>query len=347
VELTGAGFGANFAASISLAAKAFTHSSKKENMRTATFRILVFAAVFFTGSKCIGQTVNYKILKDDPSDIANLQIRLHPFYAEGFRLNKASIGTAVELRYNLSNKMFFNLDRWGSWTTIAESPDTKKFALNELNAEYILVDKSTPADIDVVLRSSTTQSGNSTYTESKYITVPGTVRSVVAARGGVVQYKTPFEPYALKGFDNKTIKDTAGIVLSYYDVSGTSLSGVVVVAGVSFHRITNLHVLANGNAKRSNERWLSSYFDMMYAPVIKVKDFTGKNSDNNSSLFIMSGGDNGIIKKRLGWRYGMVADFHCEKRATFSGRIEIGSRPGVKNNGFYLRAGIGMTINLF
>lgn len=316
-------------------------------MKTATSRIIATAALLFTGITCIGQTVSYKTVKDDPSDIANLQIRLHPFYAEGFRLNKASLGTAIELRYNLSNKMFFNLNRWGSWSTIAKNSVAKKFTLNEFNTEYILVDKSTPSDIDVVLHSRTTQAGDKLYTESKYITVPGTVRSVIAARGGVVQYKTPFKPYALKGFDNKAITDTAGIVLNFYDVSGTALSGVVIVAGVSMHRITNLHVLVNGNAKRSNERWLSTYFDVMYAPVIKVKDFTGKNSDNNSSLFIMSDGDNGIIKKRLGWRYGMVVDFHCEKRTTFSGRVEIGSRPGVKSNGFYVRGGIGMTFNLF
>jgi hypothetical protein len=167
-------------------------------------------------------------------------------------------------------------------------------------------------------------------TTTSYINVPAQQRKIFSFRGGITQYQTPIAYRDLKGVRISEIIDVPLATDNKFDVRLTTLSTVMVTAGMSMQGINNIQILANGRKKRSNERWLSSYFDVLFAPVISVP-YANSNTD---------------WKKRVGWRFGYLADFHSYKRVTFGGRAEIGSRPGIVRNGFYLRCGLGMTINL-
>lgn len=298
--------------------------------------------VLATSISVKAQQVSYTILEDDPYAIKQLYIRINPFYAEGFRTNTASIGGGIELRYLLKDKLIFNFNNWKSYSTIVENPANDKFVVRDLSAEYILMDKTSHGNVKIVLSSSSTQ----TYTVSRYIEVPGTTRKVLAARGGIFNYKTPFRHSELK---NRTapILDTGGVKLHGFDYPGLLLKSTSVFAGISYSIIRNTTISANGFGKaKGNGKWLNYYADVMFAPVVSPQDFTAKNDNDVESYFEIKNGDNGIEKKRLGWRTGLVADFHTTKTITFSGRVETGSRPGIKSNGFYLYCGLGMTVAL-
>jgi hypothetical protein len=303
-------------------------------------KFIVFLVLFNLSNQLNAQNVSYSILEDDPYKIKQLYLRINPFYAEGFRTNKASIGGGIELRYVLKNKIIFNFNNWKSYTTIAETLEKDKFLVRDLSAEYILFDKSSSEDVKIVLSSSS--SGN--YTTTKYIRVPGTTRKVFSVRGGIFNYKTPFKTSSLKN-KSGSILDTGGVKLSGFVSPGVLLKSTSVFGGLSYSIIHNTKISAIGFGKsKANAVWLNYYVDFLFAPIINFQDFYAENSDKVMSLFEINSGENGIEKNRLGWRTGFVSDFDISKRITYSGRVEIGSRPGIKSNGFYLYCGLGMTI---
>lgn len=302
---------------------------------------LFFNTVFFA----YGQRVSYTLIEDNPYAIKHLYVRLNPIYFEGFRANKASIGVGVEVRYLLKDKFIFNFNNWKSYSTIAENTAGDKFLLRDLSAEFILIDKASEGDVRVNLSSSTSESAKYRTTATKYIQVPGTTRKILAIRGGVLNYKTPFEPTDLKKIDYNKILDTGGISLSQYAIAGSLVKSTSVFVGLSYSVIHNTKIKVEGYRKiKSNQTWLNLYADIMFAPVVTLDNFYDENISN--SWFIIENGNNGIEKKRLGWRTGFVTDFHTTKLITFSGRVEVGSRTGIKNNGFYLYCGMGATVIL-
>lgn len=276
------------------------------------------------------QQVNYTILEDDPYAIKQLYIRINPFYVEGFRTNAASFGGGIELRYILKDRFVFNFNNWKSYSTIVENAANDKFVVRDLSAEYILSDKSKSGTIKITLSSSTSGS----YTVSKYVEVPGTTRKVLAARGGIFNYKTPFKTSELKNIENIQLSNGNGGVTGFAP-AGYLLKSTSIFTGISYSVINNTTISANGFGKAKGKgKCLNYYADVMFAPFVSTLNAAGEISDTI------------VERKRLGWRTGFVADFSTTKTITFSGRAEIGSRPGIKSNGFYLYCGLGMTVAL-
>jgi hypothetical protein len=79
----------------------------KQNIRRKMKLIfnLLLQVILFT-ALANAQTVRYDVLRDDPSNIRKLQVRLQPLYVEGAKINIASLGTVLEARYNFNDKMF-------------------------------------------------------------------------------------------------------------------------------------------------------------------------------------------------------------------------------------------------
>lgn len=270
------------------------------------------------------QTVSYVVVEDDPYAIKQLTFRLYPFYAEGFKTNTASLGAGIEMRYLLKDKFIFNINNWKSYSTIAENVNSDKFKTRDFVVEYIISDKAEKDQVSIVLSESVSQTSNGTYSSSKYIEVPGTTRRISGLRAGVYNYQSPFRLGDLKKADQ--IMDTAGITHSGYNYGGYLVKSTNIFAGLSFNVINNTKVKASGYGKtKSTEKWLTTYLDMMYAPLISLE---------------------GLQKMRFGWRYGFLMDWHTTKTITFSGRMEIGSRTGIKKHGFYLYGGFAMSVNL-
>lgn len=291
---------------------------------------LVVTLIFLVSSCCIifAQSVSYNTLEDNPYAIKQLYIRLNPFYVEAFRTNTASLGAGIELKYLFRDKMIFHFNNWKSYSTIATNSANDKFIVRDLTAEYILFDKAEKGEVKIVLSESVSQSSKGTYSSSKYIKVPGTTRTLFSARGGIYNYQSPFKISELKKVKAHEILDTAGHPNGFGN-AGFLIKSTSVFAGISYNIINNTKIKASGFGKaKSTEKWLSIYLDLMYAPLISIENYSAKNS------------------KRLGWRYGFLADWHTTKNITFSGRAEIGSRTGIKQNGFYLYGGFGITIAL-
>ncbi len=316
-------------------------------MKTGSLiRSIVLAIFLFSGNSelVLGQEVSYTMIEDDPYAVKRLYVRLNPFYVEGFQTNKASIGTGLELKY-ASNNFNVQINNRKSFTTILENTANDNFAIRELCMEYYLVDKAKQGDVSITLSESSSSDRNGRYTTSTYITVPGTTRTILAGRGGAFLYRSPFHLSELKG--RGSVNDTAGVALGGFQSASSLVKTVTCFAGVSYNIVRNTTISVAGYRKtRSNAKWLSMYADVMFAPSASFENFTAENTDFAASYFEISDGDNGVVKKRIGWRTGLVADFNTAKTITYSGRVELGSRPGIKSNGFYLYCGLGMTISV-
>jgi hypothetical protein len=286
------------------------------------------------------QRISYTLLEDNPQAINQLYIRLNPLYFEGFKTNTASIGRGIEIRYLLKDMLIFNFNNNVSYSTIQENNNNDKFAIRDLSVEYILSDKSKSKDVKINLSSST--SGNVTY--SKYVTVPGTTRYIFAARGGVLNYKSPFKIGELSKAVKTTILDEEGYKTKGFEPSASIVRSTSIFAGLSYSIINNTRIKVDGMRKiKSNERWLNLYADVLFSPLIKIDDFEATNENNKISNFVVN---DVFEKQRIGLRTGFLVDYHTNKNVTFGGRAEIGSRPGIKGYGFYLYCGMGMTISL-
>ena len=136
--------------------------------------------------------------------------------------------------------------------------------------------------------------------------------------------------------------------MSSFESGETSMSAFVISAGISIHRIINTEIQLNGySGTRDNTSWINGYAHFLFAPSINFEDFTAETINNNESEFVISGKDSPVERQNIGFRAGFVMDFHTVKRISFSGRSEIGIRPGIKGKGFYLRQSLGITVNLF
>ncbi len=292
---------------------------------TAKTKTILAAFLFFFSMHASAQRVSYEVLEDDPYAIKQLTFRIYPFYAEAFKTNTASLGGGLELRCLLLDKLIFQVNNWKSYSTIAENERGDKFITRDFVAEYILSDKAKKDPISIVLSESVSQSSNGTYSTSKYIEVPGTTRTITGLRGGVYNYQSPFRVDDLKKANE--IMDTAGLMQSGFSYGDYLVKSTNIFAGLSLNVIRNIKIDAVGYGKaKSSEKWMTVYLDLMYGPLVSLE---------------------GLQKNRIGWRYGFLADWHTTKSITFSGRVELGSRTGIKKHGFYLFGGFAMSVNLF
>ncbi len=270
------------------------------------------------------KNINYTLVSDNPYRINQLYFRVQPIYFEYFKGNTASFGGALELRYGWQNKYLLHVSNRKSYDVIAEGPSEENFIVRDFAVEYILLDKNVKKDISVTLSSSTSEDARYRYTYSKFINVPSAVRRSFGVRGGVFNYQSPFMVSELSKVNTSLIK-------------GNLIRSTSVFGGLSYNIIHNTQIRVSGlRGIKSNAKWLNMYADVMYAPHLAVADIADSLQENMSSE-----------KNRLGWRAGLLADFHTTKFLTFGGRAEIGSRPGFKNNGFFLYFGMGATIGLW
>ncbi len=286
------------------------------------------------------QNFNYKILNNDPSSLKKLNLSFFPLVFDAPTIG-ISLGSELNGRYNFKDKLLIEASNYSSYVNPAQS----KASLKEFALTWNLTDKNEQVDnLRVEL------SGNSYSVH--YIEVPGTKRELFSLRGAFLQFKTPFSLGDLK--KTGQIMDTTGTV-AFDPVIGTSYSALkanVLSVGFSYQIITNLMIrllsedgqelIGQASNQRANSKWMRWYFDILYAPAINIDNFSGM--DNN--YFLINNNDNGVEKKPFGFRYGIEWDMPAYRTVCYNLKAEVGSRPGIKKNSFYMNVGVGLTLNL-
>lgn len=298
---------------------------------------LGLSALMFVAVKTSAQSVTYNYIKNNPYDIKNLSFAIDPLFVDFNGHNGYAFGWGARLEHMMGKTLLLNYDMktgFGTKDYRKSNDNTRNYFNMEGGLGLIFVNKERNVNCKIVLSSST--SGNYRYT--KYITVPAKSRLLVALRGGFVQYTNTLNyknlSDSLLTFNGKSYKEAkaAGSYVftdTINKVNGQNaivdqIGGIAftsIYGGIQFRTIRDLVLDVDGYGYRSNSRYSDFFIDVMFAPVLSIKDF--KNTD----------GTKYDVKytdlSRLGWRLGWF--WRKPKDQGFSAKFEFGSRPGFKS----------------
>ncbi|MCC6720874.1 MAG: hypothetical protein IT243_01625 [Bacteroidia bacterium] len=293
----------------------------------------------FSGTLAFSQRLSYEIKHDEPDKIKNTTFHIDPFYSEFWGTNTTigfGLRADVMLKKRFSGNITFRkayLDMNVRSHADKNLPYPKngfsKYTYIEPSVCFHLIDKLKKKSVKVVISSSTSYSGSYKTTTTKYIMVPGTVRSIVGVRGGLYFLNSAVdmgEAESIKTWEAKNGNEVVKFGSYSDDIHGspiyngyTQMRQVAVFGGLSIKSIRNLKVKIEGYRKtRGNYSFYDFYFDLMFAPVLSYQDLkfadgTTFNIKNNSNV-------------RTGWRTGVLFKFVNKPYMSYG--FEFGQRPG-------------------
>ena len=260
--------------------------------------------------------IQYNILKNDPVEPRNslnlefMNMDVNTKFVDNLSFNVGLFGYSkvtnnLNVAYQI-NKSYMVLGRLLN----------KQFPGNlDVNAgiQLFLTDNTSNRTVDVVLDSKDKSVGNTTYTLTKSVSVPATVRKKSGIEGGAIVKRNAFE-----------FLDTDNLL------AHTSIG---IYAGILSRKITNIVIYDDnyGNSFRSFGSDL--FFDALILPVNTFKSVeTGLTEKHKSQPFGF----------RCGYRlYQVEKKEFTGKKFGISGTASFGYRPF---QGWNLSAGIGISI---
>lgn len=281
-------------------------------MKTALSTILMLSASYLFSQDLI----QYKVLKNDPAEPKNslnlefMNMDVNTKFVDNLSLNIGLFGYS-KLTNNLNvayqiNKSYMVLGRLLN----------KQFPGNlDVNAgiQLFLTDNTFNRTVDVVLDSKDKSVGNTTYTMTKSLSVPATLRKKLGIQGGAIFKRSAFE---FTETDNLLAHTSIG----FY-------------AGILSRKITNIVIYDDNYGNSFRSFGSDVFFDVFVLPVNTFKSIeTGVSEKHKSQPFGF----------RFGYRlYQVERKEFTGKKFGISGTASFGYRP---HQGWNLSAGIGISI---
>jgi len=338
---------------------AYEKVKKSMHMRTGK-KMILGCAIAAAATVSQAQTVSYKVSTNDANDYKRTMLYIDVFTADYYLT--PTIGSALKLETMVGGRIMpwakINFAWFDAATSHAVSGyptnagGQKKQLITDLGAAFYLTNKVKTKKVKVVLSSH--KSGNTTY--SKYLRIPGEVKTMFGVEGGVniARKALEFEDDSHEFYSYKSVSD--GSEQPIGSVGGGSASSPAgefykplsmttvfsIYGGIHLRKITNLTILAGSYGARSNRNATDLYADIMYAPAVSISnvvDIAGK----EWQLAPQAGGI-----RHLGWRAGFI--HHNSQKVSFSYNFEFGQKPGpvmgkdLLNNGTYISLGMGLTV---
>lgn len=329
-------------------------------MKTTFNALLISVLLSCSASFIQAQQVNYQTIANDPGLLKNLNILLAPAVVDLSATNLMVTGWGLGANYALNDRVkgrFFyarsykvqdNLAAfmfdYNRYNGVYDYPVNNLATINnnastflELGGSLALSKRLIEQNLKVILSSSSSSSGGYTYTNTKYIMVPGNVLKTVELRAGISSYATYLH------FDNETLTASDSSILKSEVISRADGQSAGVMpgegylmrvnapgfyAGLSFTTARNLVIQPEKYRKQKvNTGVTDIYVDVLYAPFI----FTNKIEVNGFEYDIEAINDVPIKKRNIALRFGMESTL-SRKALGMHYRIEGGIRPGVNNN---------------
>lgn len=276
-------------------------------------------SVIFIGfaSVAVAQNqIQYKVLKNDPVEPKNslnlefMNMDVNTKFVDNLSLNIGLFGYS-----KITNNLNVSYQINKSYMVLGKLLN-KQFPGNlDVNTgiQLFLTDNTFNRTVDVVLDSKDKSVGNTTYTMTKSLSVPATLRKKLGIQGGAIFKRSAFE-----------FTDTDNLLAH---------TSVGFYAGILSRKITNIIIFDNtyGNSFRSFGS--DVFFDALVLPVNTFKSIeTGLNEKHKSLPFGF----------RCGYRlYQVERKEFTGKKFGISGTASFGYRP---HQGWNLSAGIGISI---
>jgi hypothetical protein len=260
--------------------------------------------------------IQYKVLKNDPVEPRNslnlefMNMDVNTKFVDNLSFNVGLFGYSkvtnnLNVAYQI-NKSYMVLGRLLN----------KQFPGNlDVNAgiQLFLSDNTSNRTVDVVLDSKDKSVGNTTYTLTKSVSVPATVRKKSGIEGGAIVKRNAFE-----------FLDTDNLL------AHTSIG---IYAGILSRKITNIVIYDDNYGNSFRSFGSDIFFDALILPVNTFKSVeTGLTEKHKSQPFGF----------RCGYRlYQVEKKEFTGKKFGISGTASFGYRPF---QGWNLSAGIGISI---
>jgi hypothetical protein len=297
------------------------------------------------------QAVTYEELYDEPYSINKLFIGFQPLYGELFATN-VNAGFGIEASYYYKDKFdlkahfrktyssqFFDFNRQAALENSDVQTKPQVFSYYELGGTYHVKDKDASGKTRMVLYKKSFRGNRWAANVPQHAEVPCKVRKIIGARlGGILWNSSVDLNRALKSqnLTNLDLTDDSGNSLPLntipdpltgisknFSVYGNLYSTNVYVGG-SMSWFRNVAVSFDKFDEGLDDGLLTLYFDILFAPSLKVDPVTYQNIEYSTdaiktSSFGFRAGIDGKFNRTLSWSYGG----------------ELGLRPSISGQGFY------------
>jgi hypothetical protein len=302
--------------------------------------VFLFGHFFLPAQNIIeDDSITYETFYDDPQHINKLYIHLQPVYGELFMTN-VNLGYGLEVDYFLKNLFDFNVSFRKTYSQrsdfvrdVAEKNsevlnDPKKFYFAEIGVAYHIIDREEASRAKFILYSKTFKYGNKWESMvPRHIQAPAQLRRIYGIRAGAASYQSAIDV-------NRIIIDQGNISPDAFN--GLSAYSNIVNHGFYLGGLMKLikNVTINFDQiyqQVTNDLIFSTYFDLLFFPFTTVEDIRYIPApDTNEEVF---SGEN-INTTMLGARAGINGKFNRD--FSFGYNVELGYRPGIKGQNFYL-----------
>jgi len=285
------------------------------------------------------KVVGYQMKYDDPYDINKLFIGFQPLYGEVAATNM-TIGFGLEFDYYHNTKFDFNLSTRTSYgkrsdlmrysaeknESRSNSNKPRGYAFLEFGGTYHFKDfeEEKPGKVFLYSKKYTKREWSSKVIATSV--VQSKVRKIYGARLGGMIYSTSFDLNRTLENQGKSLEDGLGNPIDS-DVSlYGNLSSLGLYVGASMALFRNFSVEFEEDYDPGGDDYLfTAFFDVLVAPSVKIEDIVYNSDIYSTSDIDVSNigfrlGAKGKYNRQLGWGYG----------------AEIGYRPSVKKQGFFL-----------
>jgi hypothetical protein len=323
----------------------------KAIFRSTIFCLVCISTVAKAQEKKEKQAVTYEELYDEPYSINKLFIGFQPLYGELFATN-VNAGFGIEASYYYKDKFdlkahfrktyssqFFDFNRQAALENSDVQTKPQVFSYYELGGTYHVKDKDASGKTRMVLYKKSFRGNRWAANVPQHAEVPCKVRKIIGARlGGILWNSSVDLNRALKSqnLTNLDLTDDSGNSLPLntipdpltgisknFSVYGNLYSTNVYVGG-SMSWFRNVAVSFDKFDEGLDDGLLTLYFDILFAPSLKVDPVTYQNIEYSTdaiktSSFGFRAGIDGKFNRTLSWSYGG----------------ELGLRPSISGQGFY------------
>ncbi len=285
---------------------------------------LVFAA--FICSTAFAQTVNHKMVSDDPSDMRKLQVAVDAFMTAGFSLedndNDGYLAFGYQIRaayYPIMNRIGVEFE-YQKGSDIGSGLDVSK---TELRGSFALISASSKKTRVLTID----QSVRANYTVNTNIRVPQTVQNNLEGRFSLLRNK---------GFAGQVDFGAAGTGFALYNTTAVGL-------GLQWRSYRAYEALIDNAYYIKSSGHFQLYGDVLFGMGTSWGDPNSNSATDPTEAEIEAALDAENIRSNVGGRIGFKATTRTTKTLAFSGGAEVGFLP--PNSALHSLIYFGMTLN--
>lgn len=303
--------------------------------------------------------VSYEVIYDEPFAVNQLFVHFHPLYGELFVTN-VNAGFGLKADYYMKDiadfsisfrktygRQFYDLSRDQLLKNSDVDNKPKAFGFFEFGGTYHIKDIEQSSQTKVILFKDSERGNQWASHVPSRITIPAKVRKIYGARlGGYLWGSSVDVDQALEaqGLTNADLIDQNLNAMPEDIKPFSTLSSAGIYVGGSMAWIRNMAVTFEDYNDGVEDLILTTYFDILIAPAVKLDDIVYTERDINGNVISTSVyRADPIATKKIGFRAGVEGKFNRKLGWAYSG--EFGYRPSVEGMGFF--AGIKISVPVY